>query len=227
MSLHWRLRRVLQVFDLNRERERVIRFWHRAVVARRIRSRDYAKFSGINLGCGSSKFPGYWNIDVNIGADFVLDLSRSNLPFPDNSMERVVCMSAINYFKRPRGAALIREVYRVLAPGGRARFGVQDLRIIARKYLEGDRAFFFQKEPDGRDRFEGVTMCDKVNAWFYGYETPGGPGKYVYDYETLALLFQQAGFSGIKEMKCGDSGIDGAGSLDNRSDQMFYLEAVK
>lgn len=227
MRLHWRVRRLLSFFDWNGFKDGCVRRWHGTVAARRVRRKLFPRYQGVNLGCGSVRLPGYWNIDINIGSDLILDLSRGSLPFPDNSMKSVVCMSAINYFTRKRGAELIRETYRILAPGGVARFGVQDLRIIARRYLDRDRSFFFEQTSDGRERFEGVTMCDKVNAWFYGYETPGGTGKYVYDYETLELLFRQAGFGVIEQRDHGESRLTGAQTMDNRAEQMFFLEAVK
>ena len=218
---------MLSALDPNLIREKMIRLWHRHVIARRLLHGNYVEREGVNLGSAGDRLPGFWNIDINIGAEIVLDLSRGSLPFPDNSMRYVVCMSAINYFTRERGAELVKEVYRILKPGGVARFGVQDLRIIARRYVEGDRDFFFQKTEDGRERFEGQTMGDKVNSWFYGYMTPGGPGRYVYDFDSLAVLFKSAGFEIVEERKAGESRVSVLGKSDNRAEQMFFLEAVK
>jgi hypothetical protein len=61
----------------------------------------------------------------------------------------------------------------VFYAGGVARFASQDLEWIARRYIEKDREFFFQKLPNGKERFDGKTMGDKFNSWFYGYETSG------------------------------------------------------
>lgn len=182
----------------------------------------------INLCSGSILLEGYWNIDVVPEADLVLDLENKNLPFDEGSMKTIVCISAINYFSRMRAEDIVRDVYRVLRVGGRARFGIQDLHVIAEKYLKGDRDFFFQKALNGQDRFVGETMADKVNSWFYGYEAYGGrPCKYVYDFETLALLFKKAGFREIQRKEYLESEIQEIDQIDNRPDQMFFLEAVK
>lgn len=183
--------------------------------------------SRINLCCGTQKIPGYYGIDFFPGADIYLDLSRNDLPFPDSSIEEAICMSAINYFSRTRGQELVNEVYRVLHPGGIARFGVQDMESIAKRYVEKDLAFFMQKLPDGRDRFEGPTLGDKFAAWFYGYEIKGIPCKYFYDYESLSYLFKTAGFRAVEKKGFRESALDEIDRIDNRPDQMFFLEAVK
>src|SRR6185436_2705818 len=141
----------------------------------------------VNLCGGSLHIDGYCNVDLHHSADIRIDLEKKLLPFADNSIEALVCISAINYFSRDRGAEIIRDVYRVLAPGGVARFAAQDLHAIMEKYINNDRDFFFQKLPNGKERFHGVTMADKINSWFYGYQTTGGKAcKYFYDFETLA-----------------------------------------
>src|SRR3989344_6546220 len=182
----------------------------------------------LNLGSGSSRLSGYCNIDLSSHADLRLDLEKESLPFPDGSIETVVCISTINYFTRDRAQEIVSDVFRVLKHGGVARFAVQDLLKIARKYLERDRNFFFQKLPNVRERFEGKTMGDKFNAWFYGYRTSHGKHcKYFFDYETLALLFHRAGFSVIEERGFHESRISNIKDIDNRPEQMFFLEAVK
>ena len=181
----------------------------------------------INLCSGQQDIPGYIGIDKFPGADVVLDLDRNDLPFADNSLDTVVCMSAINYFTRQRGEQLIVETYRVLKPGGIARFGVQDLESISQRYVVKDDEFFFQKLPDGRERFEGPTRGDKFAAWFYGYPIDGVPCRYFYDYESLAYLFSKAGFSRIEQRKYMESNLEQIKLIDNRADQMFFLEATK
>jgi len=130
---------------------------------------DLTGVEKVNLCCGTQSIPGYLGVDFGGPVDLKLDLRVDNLPFADNSLQVLVCISAINYFTRHRGQEIIREVHRVLRPGGVVRFGVQDMEWIARRYVERDIAFFFQKLPDGQDRFEGPTLGDKFAAWFYGY----------------------------------------------------------
>lgn len=186
------------------------------------------QYSKINLCCGPIKLKDYINIDLNPEADLVLDLEHQNLPFDSNSMDVLVCISAINYFSKSRGETIVNETYRVLKPGGIARFAVQDLVVLAEKYLNRDEAFYFQKNADGTDRFHGETFAEKLNSWFYGYETSEyKSGKYMYDYETLARIFQHAGFSKVTQKQYMESAIAEIEQIDNRPEQMFFLEAIK
>lgn len=183
--------------------------------------------SRLNLCCGQRKIAGYIGVDIYGDADLAFDLASYDLPYEDESMDAVVCMSGINYFTRTRAQGVIHDIYRVLRKGGIARFGVQDMNAIAKRYVDKDATFFFQKTDSGNDRFEGPTLGDKFAAWFYGYVTPGGPTRYFYDYDSLALLFREAGFSAIEKRSYQDSRLDNISEIDNRPEQMFYLEAVK
>ncbi len=181
----------------------------------------------LNLCSGAQKIPGYLSVDFGRDADLKLDLNKRNLPLRSNSLEAVTCISAINYFTNKRSQEIINEVYRVLSPGGIARFSSQDLEAIARRYVEKDMDFFFQKLPNGRERFEGKTLGDKFTAWFYGYEINGCPCRSFYDYESLESLFKLAGFSKVEKKSYRESRLEHINLIDNRPDQMFFLEAVK
>lgn len=196
----------------------------RAVLERRLAACGIRR---INLCCGSQKVQGYFGIDVVSGCDLYLDLSRSGLPFCSSTIDVVVCMSAINYFSRARGEELVYEMFRVLRPGGICRIGVQDMRALAERYMKNDTEFFFQTLPDGRERFEGPTIGDKFAAWFYGYSVASHRCQYFYDFDSLAYLFKNAGFSVVERKSYRESCIAEVEWLDNRPDQMFFLEAVK
>ena len=181
----------------------------------------------LNLGAGDQRIPGYFNVDLGGDADLLLDLERSGLPFPGGSVEAVVCMSAINYLTAGSAERLIAETHRVLRPGGVARYGVQDLKKLVALYLARDDAFFGQRGANREERFPGPTRADKLAAWFYGHPTAGGPCRYVYDYESLAHRFASAGFRVVEERAYLSSRLPEVERIDNRPDQMFFLEAVR
>jgi predicted SAM-dependent methyltransferase len=122
---------------------------------------------------------------------------------------------------------LIEEVHRILRPSGIARFAVQDMESLARRYLNKDTEFFFQKSQDGKDRFPGPTLGDKFASWFYGFAIKGNPCRYFYDFDSLAYLFWSAGFSVVERKAFLESRLDHIELIDNREDQMFFLEAIK
>lgn len=184
-------------------------------------------FCRVNLCCGPAVLADWINVDCYPGAQVVLDLEKDLLPFSDDSVAQLVCISAINYFTLQRGREIIQDVHRVLRPGGVARFGVQDLRILTSHYLNRNADFYYERLPDGRDRYPGRTFAEKFNAFCNGFPVAGHPCKFIYDYETLSLLFTEAGFDLVEEKNFGQSRIDDVLLLDNRKEQMFFLEAVK
>lgn len=181
----------------------------------------------LNLCAGTQKIPGWIGIDIEGGVDLKLDLAKMNLPFVSGSVSSVACISAINYFSVDRAQELVNETYRVLETGGVARFAVQDLSLLAKKYVDRDLEFFNQRTADGHLRFEGETLGDRFVAWFYGYRAGGTPCRYVYDYDSLSRLFVRAGFSVVEQRAFQSSRLADVSALDNRPDQMFFLEAVK
>jgi predicted SAM-dependent methyltransferase len=188
---------------------------------------NYGDYVKINLCSGNTKIPGYCGIDLDENADLIIDLARKKLPFRDHSLNVVICISGINYFSYQRGYEIIKETARVLKPGGVARFATQDMKLLARYYVDENLDFFNQKKVDGDDRFKGQTLGDKFVAWFYGFPTAGGNCKYFYDYGSLEYLFKQAGYSEIERKAYTDSRLQDISLIDNRPDQMFFLEAVK
>jgi SAM-dependent methyltransferase len=197
--------------------------WHH-VLQYRLRPLGIRK---VDLGRGQQRVPGYFGIDAMGGCNLRLDLSRYDLPFADDSLEAVVCVSAINYFTRRRAEELVREAFRVLRPGGVCRMGVQDMRVLAGRYLRNDMEFFFQKLPDGRKRFEGRRSEGKFATWFYGNAIEGTPCRYFYKHDSLVSLFKEAGSSIVDKKQFRESRLEGIEVIDNRPDQMFFLEAVK
>lgn len=95
--------------------------------------RELAGFSGrlLDVGCGNSPFrhlldpavTRYQGVDVAVAADFgyqnpdTVYYDGHVLPFPDASFDAVLCTEVLEHIAEP--AETIREIYRVLKPGGR------------------------------------------------------------------------------------------------------------
>ena len=77
----------------------------------------------LNLGCCDAAIPGFVNVDIvaGPGVDQVADLSMP-WPWADNSVEYVRAWDIIEHL--PDKIRTMNEMYRVLAPGGRAEIAV-------------------------------------------------------------------------------------------------------
>jgi len=71
----------------------------------------------LNIGCGKVKFPSWVNIDIEPGADLVMDI-RKSLPFDDNSVDFIYCEHVLEHFTYEEGEKVLREFERCLRRGG-------------------------------------------------------------------------------------------------------------
>ncbi len=207
----------------------LIRKFHALVLPKIVKQKLSKDNVFINLCSGEVILDEYINIDLDSRSDLKLDLEKKLIPFQNNSIDRVVIMSAINYFTYDRASIIVDDIYRILKPGGIIRVGVQDLELISKKYLDKDYKFFFQTNNNFTQRFHGETLGDKVNYFFYR----GGSGiknkhhKYMWDFNSLKFLFHKSGFEKIENKNFLESAIPNIDKIDNRSEMFFYLEARK
>ena len=87
----------------------------------------------LNLGCGMTRLDGFTGVDRIPGptVDIDHDLDQFPYPWPDNSVQEVLMDNTLEHLDDI--IAVIEELHRILAPGGRA--------IIIVPYAKSDGAF--------------------------------------------------------------------------------------
>ncbi len=127
---------------------------------RRIRHRDRRIASGLlNLGCGRRRHPDWINADlVPDGDDVVAVDVRRPLPFAAGVFQAVYASHVLEHLTPGEASALVREVRRVLAPGGVVRIVVPDLEGIARAYVASLEAVDAGGGPEARWRHQWMTV---------------------------------------------------------------------
>ena len=85
---------------------------------------DSSTMQKINLGCGRKKLDGYVNVDYSavVNPDLVWDLEKKPYPFETSSIDEVYMEHCLEHIDDIR--LCIREIYRILKPGGKFRFWV-------------------------------------------------------------------------------------------------------
>lgn len=81
----------------------------------------------INLGGGDWYYPRWENIDLkanSVFTDYRLDLSKSNLPFDDNTVQLIFSQNFIYYLTEASCKKLFEECYRVLMTHGCIHIGI-------------------------------------------------------------------------------------------------------
>lgn len=91
----------------------------------------------LNVGCGHTFHPAWTNIDISPQSQEVQKYDiRKKLPYLDNSFDACYSSHVLEHLTKKEAENLVSECWRVLKPGGVARFVVPDLESIARNYLD-------------------------------------------------------------------------------------------
>lgn len=134
------------------------------------------------------------------------DVTRG-LPFRDGEAAVVYASHVLEHLSRPDAQAFMRETYRVLTPGGIARFVVPDLERLARLYLEQRASDTTENDATPADQFmEQLRTCPDYShaaapLKLYRKFLDTLSHKWMYDAASLTALMASAGFQDLK--RCG------------------------
>ena len=170
----------------------------------------------LHLGSGSIRLEGWLNIDIDAPqADLKLDL-RNPLPCADNSVRFVFSEHFIEHITRPEAVRLLRECWRVLAPGGVLRLSTPSLQCIVAKYLERNLT-------EWGDLWRPATPCQLLNE---GLRSWGH--QFVYDADELRGVLAEAGFVAMQWVGWRQSRHPELNNLEQRPyHQELIAEATK
>jgi SAM-dependent methyltransferase len=125
----------------------------------------------------------------------------------------------IEHIEYQKAAQFVREVYRILRPGGKFRAATPDLRFVIELYGEVKNdarqeyiSWMFNQLHDFDVELDSVV----INYLMRGF-TPAH--KFIYDFKTLKMLLVKNGFSDIISYGPGESddeqlkGVEGHGRM--------------
>ena len=178
----------------------------------------------LNVGCGTDYKEGWINIDNNSDNNIErLDLNwdlRNPLPFEDNSVDFVFNEHFFEHLTVEEGQMAMKDIMRVLKPGGVMRIAMPDLEQVVHHYLHVP----LSKDPVIKEHgFTDVkTRAEWMNMSFrwWGH-------KWLYDYEELERRLKEAGYSKIKRCKLNKSSHKELCNLEIRPESYLIVEAVK
>ena len=138
----------------------------------------------LHLGCWHRVIPGFVHVDLCDLPHIAHHASIDALPFiADSAAALIYCSHALEYFDRDAAKAVLKEWWRVLAPGGVLRLAVPDFAALIQVYQRtGELASVLGP------LFGKMTIA-----------TPGGPQtlfhKTTYDQASLSALLLECGFA--------------------------------
>lgn len=190
---------------------------------RRKLKRLYSKNDPINLvfGCGDTSYKGWIGVDCFFSdkVGFVLDLRRK-LPFDSDSVDLCYSEHFIEHLWQKELANHLSEVFRILKPGGRYRVVVPAALRFVERYVANDGSFFALAFPWASRPMDAVRDI----VYF------AGDHRNLFDFNELAYLAKQSGFSIVKESSVNNSEveqmrIDKGG--EQRVAESLYVEMIK
>jgi predicted SAM-dependent methyltransferase len=174
----------------------------------------------LNWGCGSSPKPGWINSDRRPcpGVDVVADI-LSGLPLDDDGIDYVVSVHALQEIPYPGLVPALRQLRRVLRPGGVLRLVLPDLDKGIRAYLAKSPDHFHISDEEAKS-LGGKFI---VHMLWHGYS------RVLFTHDFVEELLLKAGFARVAHCQYHETTSPHAGivELDNRAGESLFVEAVK
>jgi predicted SAM-dependent methyltransferase len=174
----------------------------------------------LNWGCGDHVAPGWINSDIKQGAevDLVADI-KAGLPLASDCLDYAVSVHALPELPYPELVPALRELRRVLKPGGVLRLVLPDLDRAIDAYRQGE-SDYFKVDPQEVSSLAGRFI---VQMLWYGYS------RSLFTQDFAAELLEKAGFEHVRGCRYRQtaSGFSEIVALDNREDESLYVEAQK
>lgn len=174
----------------------------------------------LNWGCGEHPEPGWLNSDIkNVpGIDIVADV-RTGLPLETGSIAYITSIHALPELPYPDLIPALRELHRVLKPGGALRLALPDLERGIAAYQSGDAEYFHVPDEDARSI--GAKFVTQM-VW-YGYS------RTLFVPDFVQELLERAGFARVE--RCAYRQTAGPWpeivELDNRPRESLFMEGYK
>src|SRR5919198_2832096 len=138
----------------------------------------------LNWGSGTHPDPGWINSDIKEGPgiDLACDI-REGLPLEDDSIDYAASIHALPEIPYADLVPTLRELRRVLKPGGVLRLALPDLDKGIQAYLSEDEDYFLIPDEDA----ETIGSKFIVQMIWYGYS------RTLFTYEFTTELLRKAG----------------------------------
>jgi SAM-dependent methyltransferase len=185
----------------------------------------------LDIGCGRNAHKNFINIDYlwHPEVDLCWDIKRG-IPLPTGSMDGIFTEHCLEHFDLPVAFGILKECYRILAPGGVLRIVVPDGELYLNLYYQRNRGdtsvrFPFEDDESFEAMFSPILSVNRV--YYQDRDSPYGH-RCMFDFRLLELLLLRLGFKSVYKTNFGE-GSDPTLLIDSESRrcESLYLEAER
>jgi predicted SAM-dependent methyltransferase len=168
--------------------------------------RDYLNSHSVRklqIGAGPNEPKGWLNTEIEpSGTEVFLD-ATDRFPLPEGSFQYVFSEHVIEHLPLEGGLAMLKECYRVLAPGGKIRTVTPNLARLF-ELLDGKDDPETRRYIEAKLRSHGWPLTPMPAAYIFNRELREWGHQFLYDPATLLRCLKLAGFRQITEYPVGE-----------------------
>jgi glycosyltransferase involved in cell wall biosynthesis/predicted SAM-dependent methyltransferase len=185
---------------------RALTLWAR--ITRNVMIHRYARChspKALQIGCGPNLLPGWLNTDVFVCSPRVVFVDATKpIPLDSETFDYIFSEHVIEHLSYEEGLALLRECFRILKPGGVLRIATPNISMLASLFSNnaGPEShdyvkWFVDRNLPGLRKYRAPFVLNHfVYSWGY---------RFIYDRQTLAESFCEAGFTNLEWCPVGES----------------------
>jgi predicted SAM-dependent methyltransferase len=163
----------------------------------------------LQLGSGGNDPKGWLNTDIEPTRNEVYLDATKRYPFPDGSFQYVFGEHVIEHVPWEDGVTMLKECYRVLAPGGKLRVVTPNLAKFV-QLLTGRADVEAQQFIAAKLRLHGWPESPVTGAYIFNRQVREWGHQFLYDSVTLRKSLELAGFKKVTEYR-----------VDEKTDPVF------
>lgn len=195
------------------------------LVRKKINRLKQQKDLSVNIGAGPFGKPGWVNIDLFKHPNISLQYDcRKNLPFANKSINRIRCEHTLEHLNADNEVPkFLKECHRCLNINSILRIVVPDVELFVKAYNSGSQ-----------EEWDKIGFTDWHKYWETEMQvlnyvfTQSGDHKFGYDFKTLKIRLEKAGFTDIVKTSWGISeDVHLRDDLENHRLYSLYVDCKK
>lgn len=207
-------------------------FGSQSIIRQYLRTHSNRK---LQIGAGGNNLPGWLNTDIEPSAGQAYLDATKRFPMPERSFSYIFSEHVIEHLTRDDAIGMLKECYRVLAPGGKIRIATPNILTFIQLFRQ-EKTPEMRRYVKGKIEWHGWPRTTAPECLLLNYQLRSFGHQFLYDPSTLRESLALAGFQIITESSPGVSNNSELKGLEARHDsrvrelndyETMVLEAIR